>query len=1299
MRQKFLVFFICFFLIAGVSQAWAAEKKVSLLIIDGDSALAQGAMGTLELPHGFSARAFTLNDLLNETEAETFLQESPLILVDVMDDKLPKYLLEQNLLAGHKVLALRGSKDDQILSKHGFVFNDELAEYFTHLSQKNIQNMLKRAINLELDKSVSFEPVSLMPKKGLYHPAAPKIFQSSDEYLKWYENRPNFRASRPWLGLMFFSSSLIEGQGDACRALIKKLEDGGFNLLPAFGPDKEVLDDFFQGHEKKARVSAILTFSLKFYTAINDRLRQSLVELDVPVFNAIALYGETIENWQKSPQGIPALDVIWTLATPELSGLIEPTPLMGKVESRDPVTGGRIYRYELIEGQTERLIPRLHNWISLRQKKNSDKKVAILYYNNSQGKQNIGASYLNVFRSLEEIVGQLKAAGYDVPDAESLDEETIKGLVLRGGRNIGSWAPGELDNLLASGQALRLPVAEYKKWFAKLPEDFCQKVTEQWGEPEKSDLMIKDGHIIIPLVSAGNLVMLPEPARGLSDEPMKLYHDPILYPHHQYVAVYLWLKHGFNADAVVHLGTHATYEWLPGKQAGLSPSCPPEVMVTDIPNIYPYIVDDVGEGLQAKRRGRGVIIDHLTPAMIVAEGYGEYEDLAELIEQYEKAQSVDAATSEIYLEQVSAQAQTLGLDKELGLEAIDGPEAVKEIAIYLEYLETGYVPYGLHTFGRSPEGEALEATAQSVLEQNKDLAKGNFTAQLTASGPAETKALLAALESRYVAAAEGNDPVRNPSAVPTGKNFYGISPQRLPTPAAWALGQKAAEDIISQYVDEHKQFPEKVAVVLWAVESLRNEGLNESTILALIGVEPVWAPGGQVTGTRPIPASRLKRPRVDVAINASGLYRDLFPDKILFIDAAIRQAAVQDDIENFINRNDARIKESLIKKGLSEEEAGRFSRARIFSESPGAYGNRVEELTSASGLWEDDAAIADVYLKHSGFAYGNDFWGSPAQESLEANLKDAKVAWHSVSSNVYGVMDNDDMFMYLGGLSMAIRNLSGEAPQTLIANQRTLGDVKMEGLQQFIGREMRSRYLNPKWIEGMKKENYAGAREMSNYVEYLWGWQVTTPEAVDKSAWEQTYEVYVEDKYDVKIKEFMDEQNPWAYQSLTARMLETTRKGYWQPGEEVVQKLATEYAMNVITKGVACCDHTCNNPQLNQMVMNIISLPGVMSPELVAEFKLAVEKAGQKSLENMVTEREQLLQNLGEKRSSEMKPQSGPENSEAKTESVKGLKMEKIEDQAEKTSVSSSGVEWFAALFVLLILFFFYLGLKKRQRM
>jgi cobaltochelatase CobN len=822
-----------------------------LLVGDMDSYLADAATSGLELPDGFRARAFCLSDLKGNNEAGTFIRDSSVIVVDVMTGGLPNYLIDNGLTDGRSLFAVSSSANVSALKEKGFIFDETIRDYYRHNDVSNLRNMMKRAISLSTGARLDYDPVKVKPRNGLYHPEAKKnggnVFEDVEEFLKWSEARTGYNAQLPRLGLMFFASLIVEGKKEALDALIRKLEKGGFNLLPVFGNATHVVKSYFLDGGRP-RVDAILSFS--FHGADADELKESLEKMDVPIFNAISLYSQTIAEWEASQDGIPPFHRVWTMAIPEMSGAMEPTPLQGKVEARLK-SGALAYRFELIPGMTERMIPRMLNWVKLRRARNSEKKVALFYYNNSRGKQNIRASYLNVFRSIKAILDDMRKSGYLI--SEDVDEDTIKGLVLRGGRNVGSWAPGELDALIESGQAYQLPIEEYKRWFVELPGDFRKRVIDQWGEPEKSDLMVKNGKIIIPMIKAGNVVLLPEPARGAVDDPIKLYHDPVLYPHHQYIAAYLWLDRVFGADAMVHLGTHATYEWLPGKSADLSAFCPPDVMVTDIPNIYPYTMDDVSEALQAKRRGRAVIVDHLTPPLTEAEGYHEYIELKEVCAQYEAAASQGGATAETYLERVRETALKLGLDKDLGLDGVKTAEDVGAISEYLEYLETSDVPYGLHTFGRSPGKDALSSTVKAILKQNPSLPTEDLSSKLRESGKSESDSLLGALEGRYVSPTEGNDPVRNPGAIPTGKNVYGLSPRRLPTPAAWELGQKTAAEIIKKYAEEHDGvYPEKVAMVLWSVETLRNEGVNEATILSLVGVKPVWNPNGEVAGTRPI---------------------------------------------------------------------------------------------------------------------------------------------------------------------------------------------------------------------------------------------------------------------------------------------------------------------------------------------------------------------------------------------------------------------------------------------------------------
>ena len=1280
--------------------------RISFLVIESDSFVVKEAIESLNLQKRLEVDFFTYQEIKARKEAERFIKASDVVIVDVMMKDLADYVLENVDLQKTNVYALRGSRDDDVLRRKGFIFDPEVMEYYRYLNVRNVKNLILKVAHKEFDNTIHYQPVSVLPRLGIYHPLSGKVFEQFKDYLKWYKEKGRFKPGKDWIGLTFFSSSLSQGQKEAIDHVIEELESSGLNVLACYGKDMDILKRFFMDKSGGARVDIILAFSLKFYSALNQELRSALVGLNVPVINAITLYSTEIEKWRKDPIGIPPLDVVWSIANPEISGAIEPTPLSGRTRILDKDSSKLLFVRKPVKETLQFLIPRIKKWLALRKKPNSKKRLAILFYNHSQGKQNIGASYLNVFKSIKIILNRLGEEGYNVGDVQDLNEGGIKELILKYARNIGSWAPGELEKMIQQGNLIQVPMETYKNWFGELDDEFQKRVLRQWGRPEESTIMVNRGNFIIPAVIMGNVVLMPEPSRGWGDDPMKLYHDPTLFPHHQYIAAYLWLEKVFGADAMVHLGTHATHEWLPGKQAGLRPSCPPEVLITTIPNIYPYIVDDVGEGIQAKRRGRGVVIDHLTPAVKQSGLYEEYARLYEMINDYNQALSMGSATSQERFKIMEKLIQETGLMKDLSLSKLN-EDALHKVEHYLLEIRESFMPYGLHTFGVSPGGEALKETARAILDANPKQDEMLIREALRDSGPSELMNLLNALKGGYVPSGEGNDPLRNPSAIPTGKNFYGFNPQKIPSPSAWVLGKKAAQEIIRKNLKERGTYPQKVAVVLWATETIRNQGINESTILFLMGLRPVWDRSGRVTGVAVIPGKELGRPRIDVLINPSGLYRDLFPNLLLLLDRAVQKAAIQRDIENLIAKHSRLITEKLMESGVSEKLARKLSMVRIFTEKPGSYGTGVSEMASTSGIWASDEEIVDVYENRVGYAFGMGIWGEEARELFKQNLKAVDVAVHSISSNVYGTMDNDDMFQYLGGLHLAVKRESGKAPETFATMQRIPNQVRLEPIAKTVGRELRVRYLNPKWIEGMKKENYAGAREMAKFVEYLWGWQVTTPSAIGAEQWDQVYQVYVEDKYHLGLKDFFDRENPWAFQSITARMLEATRKGYWNAPESVKRKLAVEYAMNVVQKGVACCDHTCNNPLLNQMVVNIISIPGLISPRMVERFRIAIEQAMKSPLSEQVQKRKELIGKLKEGFERARRYSSSSKGSLAKKTSpkersmkdgkkiVEGFKMEEVKPRDTETEVSSSGVQWFAGLFVALIIAAVLFGAKR----
>lgn len=1301
---------------------YAGGAEVTLMVIDSNAFVAGRAAQQIERETGIPIQVAATGDLATAHQAAgdpvvKRIQASKIIVVDVMDKVLTGFLLDEIDPAGKTVYALRSSRDDESLMNKGLIFDPAVSAYFEHLSLENLSNLLRLVIQRHVDGTVTPGPVQTLPDPGIFHPDAPALFADAPAFRNWQSNRPSHDPSNPVIGLLFYRSFLTPGQQEPIERFIRELETAGFSVWPCFGNESQAIDQFLLDDQGRSRVDLVVAFSLKFSSALTPELAQSLARLDVPVLSGISLYQETLSGWRNSSKGIDPVQVAWAMATPEISGLVEPTVLTAGEKTRDPVSGKMVQKtYPVLENMA-RLIPRLQGWARLRQTPNSRKKVAILFYNHHQGKQNIGASYLNVFASLEEILGTLAEKGYHTGPVP--DESRIRQLIVDGVRNVGSWAPGELETMVAAGSAVLLEPEVYGKWFSELPREFQDRVNAQWGRPESAGIMMHQGKLVLPLLRQGNLVLMPEPSRGWGDDPMKLYHDTTLYPHHQYIAAYLWLEKQFDAHAMIHLGTHATHEWTPGKQAGLSPACAPEVLAGRIPNLYPYIVDNVGEAIQAKRRGRGVMLSHLTPVMVRSGLYVEYSRMAELVNEIDLAYARGAVTVTEKLAELRALADSTGvlgtlmdtgmLPEQRGAavsegEQIPDEDLVHALGHYLEEFKERMIPHGMHTYGRARPPEQIRQMAEAVAEWQPDVSIRSAEERLRESTDQEMKNLLKGLAGRYVPPGEGNDPMRNPGALPTGRNLYGFNPDRLPSPAAWELGRQAADRMVADHLAAHGKYPEKVAVVLWAVELLRNEGINESTILWLMGIRPRWQASGRVAGLEVVPGWELGRPRIDVLINASGLYRDLFADKLLFLDEAVQLALAQTDIDNLLARNTRRMQQSFMDEGMDEARAEMLSRLRIFSETPGSYGNGISEMTGASGLWESPQQVVDVYENRMGFAFGKDIWGEKTPDLLKKNLASVDVAVHSVSSNVYGLMDNDDMFAYLGGLAMAVRHESGRDPDTRITTSNRAGQVSVEDMALTLDRELRTRYLNPVWIEGMQQEDYAGARAMNNFVEYFWGWQVTTPDRVSASQWQQIHEVYVADKYGLEMKAFFNRSNPWAYQSITARMLEAVRKQYWQADEAIQKQLAAEYVMNVVEKGVACCDHTCNNPMLNQMVVNLVSLPGVLNPDLVEQFRLAVAQSARTPLSRQVADRAALAEQLAAPgntpaqpmdRVPENRPDQAPDPS-GKTE-VAGYEMEKMVSEDDVTQVTSSGVEWLAGLMVLGLIGLAALGMKRRM--
>lgn len=1248
------------------------------------------------------------------------ITDSEIVVIDIMGIKIStstqagfnQDAIKRAISNGATILPINQSGGvDAQYTKIGLNYDETFRSYFQLGGAENFKNMVLNSLAKYLNISeIEFKQPQKELKTAYYHynNSNGVKFKTFDEYKSWYQKEGYFKEDAKWVAVLTYSSFYDQGQASIEDELIRNVEEKGFNAFVAFGyPATKVIDNLLMDSNGNSRVSGILSFLFRF--ARFDVVK-SLDKLGVPIINLITVYGKDGNEWKADNEGLSSLEVSWQLAIPEIAGLIQPTVAAYRIRERDEETGFYVEKRLPIYERVNRAIDRLKKWINLQNKNNKDKKTAIFYWNYPPGKQHIGASYLNVFASIENLLKKMKEAGYDVGD-EDIDKEQLLKTSLEYGRNIGNWAPGELDEMVKAKKCVLVPLGDYRSWFSKLPSIFIKEVNDDWGDVTKSDLMVwtdpkdKKRYMVIPAIQRGNVVIVPQPVRGWLQNKEAMYHDEDLWPHHQYIGVYSWLKNEFKADVIIHFGTHGTHEWLPGKTNGLSGDDPPEAIIQDLPVIYPYIVDDVGEGLVAKRRGAAVTIDHMIPPLKKGGLYHEYAELEELISDHHRSLGQEPALARQYMKSIIKKITSLGLEKDINIEDsvnLDGKDGdphtfshdvIHEIGEYLDELKQINMPYGLHTFGKAPAENLRKSTIEAIKEVATEIPAEELENNILIGAKRELENTIKAMNGGYIPTGTGNDPVRNPQSLPTGKNFYAFNPDKIPKKEAWLVGVKLTDELLKKYKAEHEgKYPEKLAFVIWGTETIRHEGILESQILYLLGVTPIWNNWGKVTGIQIIPRDKLGRPRIDIVVSSAA--EEMFGQLTQYIDQAVQMVKVLNEKDNRVRKHTRVLTEKLVQKGWTLEKAEQYASVRIFDEAPGRHDLNVSRITSASGTWKDDSVVADDYFKHMSYGYGNGLWGEKMEEVYKEVLSGTEMVLHSRSTNLYGTLDNDDFFMYAGGLVAAVRKLDGESPELNVTNIMNPAKPEMTSIERMMGMEMRSRYWNPKWIEGMMEEGYEGANKMSAFVDNMWGWQVTVPDTITDKHWEQTFEVYVEDKYGMNLDEFFDKTNPWAQQSISARMLEADRKKYWKAPEKMKNVLSKNYAMSVIEKGVACCEHTCNNPALNQFITNIISVAGLLTPQQLEMFKMQISKATGKKTDELETQNNKPKESLSKK---EEVVEQKPENVKSETEGKKIEGFEMVEETSDKTEVTSSGSSWVIMAIVVGILALLVFGWKRKK--
>ncbi len=1214
-----------------------------------------------------------------------------------------------------------------------------LEQYWFNRCQENFRRLMIYlgvkfcGLKTQVEKPIVF------PERAIYHPDAKRIFETTDDYLRWYidntaKTHHIYNSKMPTIGILFYRSSYTKKKLKVIDALIKAIEKRGCNAIALYGFHGFCLDKFFIKDGKPVIDSIIsLTYSLGYSN--QQKEVEEAESIDVPFLQALKHYRKTSQEWEGSLEGL-ATDMLPYVLYAEMDGMFEPMLIAGKVM----LDTGRDH-YKVIDYQIDWRVERAIAWARLHRMKNWDKKIAITYYSEGGGKANIGADidyYLDVPSSLANLFKEMKSRGYNLGDKLVLDSAKLSKAMAEVGSNVGVWAQGELRRRVKDGSIILIPEQKYLKWFSELSEDKRNGVIERWGQPPGEIMVYKDSgkkYIVIPKIRFGNVILLPHPTWGFLQDEAILYHQGATPPHHQYMAFWFWLNREFKADAVFTAFTQISL--MPGKQIGLSRHDWGSLLLQHVPNIHPFPIQGNG-GVHNKRRANALLIDYM-PTIVSSELYGELLGLQKKMSLYEEAHN---ALKEEYKEGILKECTRLKLDKDLNvkIDLIQFEDLIGKLNHYLDQIKREHMPYGSHTLSEPPTGEPLVEMISSMLGKEfkehitklnskkerlgerllKEIILNRLTpeeAQKTVLGQIsreigddlnlaieyarridachiEIPRILDAFEGKYILPGPMDDPIRNPDALPTGRNPYTFDTRSIPTKEAWQIGKRMVDQLLEQHLNKNKKYPRQIAFVLWSSETTKHHGIMEAEILYLLGVKPIWDKKSRVEDVELIDKADLERPRIDVLVITSGLYREHFQNQIRLIDKAVRLATEVSESSNYVKQNARIIESKLLKNNYAESEAVDLSKARVFSEAMGAYSPNLQFAVPASDSWQDDTQLSDLYVNRMGHTYGENVQSKQVKDVFRQNLKTVKAGVFSRSSNVYGVLDHPMVAAYFGGLKLAVRNTSNKKLDMYITNLKDKNNPEVETLEHFFNRELRSRYFNPKWIRGMMEHKYDGARYMATFTEDLWIWDVTSPEMITEDMWNEVNEVYVKDKYNLDLKNYFNKNNPHAFQSIVATMLDVVRKGYWDAPEGIKKSLAKEYAISVIEKGIACCHHTCNNPALNQMVVNIISLPGLLSPELVNQFQAIISKAMGMSMEEAVEKRKTLQEKLAKVTEEIRQEEKVVKGKKPDKEKIEGYEM--VEEKPEDTKITVSGSSWIVMAIVIGLLSLLAIGWRKK---
>lgn len=1184
----------------------------------------------------------------------------------------------------------------------------KLAAYLGGGGRRNYRNMLNY-IRQEIDGKIGHTPEVEEPVERasdiLYHagvqsPEEEAEFLTVADYEKFLRDNGLYKEGARRIA--------VTGQMADATGLIAALEKAGYNVYPVSSLRKVM--DFLE----EIQPDAVINMA---HGRMGDRMVEFLKEKNILLFSPLTV-NSLVEEWEADPMGMSGGFLSQSVVTPEIDGALRTYALFAQYKDKE----GLRHSFAVPE-RLETFVQNVNNYLNLREKPNSEKRVAIYYYK-GPGQNAMTAGGMEVAPSLYNLLRRMKAEGYRVEGLPAGHKE-LEQMIMAQGAVFGTYAEGAFDEFMRSGYPELITKDQYEGWVkASLrPEKYAEVVAAN-GEFPGSYMTTPDGRLGVARLQFGNVVLMPQNAAGAGDNSFQVVHGTDMAPPHTYIASYLWMQHGFKADALIHFGTHGSLEFTPKKQVALCSNDWPDRLVGAVPHFYIYSIGNVGEGMIAKRRSYAGLQSYLTPPFLESSVRGIYRDLMEKVKVYNARLGADGGVDADALEKASlavkAATVKLGIHRELGLDSVltvpYTEEDVLRVENFAEELAAEKITGQLYTMGvpyeparivssvysmstepiaysllaldkqrgkaderllkhkslfarrylnpaRELVGQQLKRSAPVTDEQicriagitaaelakareivaGRNAPKGmmammmnrgasgkkkeytkeeinfalavsevertvrnirNYRRQLQESPESELSSMMNALNGGYTAPSPGGDPIVNPNTLPTGRNMFAVNAEETPTEAAWEKGMQLAKSTIDMYRKRHDgEYPKKVSYTLWSGEFIETGGATIAQVLYMLGVEPVRDAFGRVSDLKLIPSEVLERPRIDVVVQTSGQLRDLAASRLFLINRAVEMAAAagSEHYENQVAAGVVEAERALTEKGVSPKEAREMASFRVFGGANGGYGTGIQGMVEAGDRWEDESEIAAAYLNNMGAYYGSEKnWEAFRKYVFEAALTRTDVVVQPRQSNTWGALSLDHVYEFMGGMNLAVRNVTGKDPDAYFSDYRNRNNNRMQELKESIGVESRTTILNPAYIREKMKGEASSAGTFAETVRNTYGWNVMKPNVVDKELWNDIYDVYVKDKFNLGVQKYFEQQNPAALEEMTAVMLETVRKGLWKASERQVADLARLHTDLVNKYRPSCSGFVCDNAKLRDFISS------KSEPSVAAQYKESI---------------------------------------------------------------------------------------------